>query len=269
VFYKQHIKELREGATRPDQRRFSLKEEACRHFIDLEYYSIGDSCIAKGLREEDALLLFPADSMNRHGRLPWHLQMMRYALIKAFKQGDRDAVIRISAECGHYIADACVPLHTTKNYNGQYTGQHGIHGLWESRLPELFEKEYRYWVGPAEYQYNFSDILWEIILSSHQAKDSVLNIERELNKNFRPERKYSWEFRGQQLIKVISPEYAEAYHRLLDGMVEERMKLAVKTIGSFWFSCWKDAGEPRLGDMKDLYTLPADTVTVGGDKECH
>jgi hypothetical protein len=42
---------------------------------------------------------------------------------------------------GHYIGDAHVPLHTTSNYNGQKTNQHGIHGLWESRIPEqLFDE---------------------------------------------------------------------------------------------------------------------------------
>ncbi len=43
------------------------------------------------------------------------------------------AILKLSAEIGHYMADAHVPLHANSNYNGQQTGQHGIHGLWESR----------------------------------------------------------------------------------------------------------------------------------------
>ena len=50
-----------------------------------------------------------------------------------------------------------MPLHTTENYNGQMTGQRGIHGFWESRLPELKSKDYDYFVGRAEYVENILD----------------------------------------------------------------------------------------------------------------
>jgi hypothetical protein len=47
------------------------------------------------------------------------------------------AILRLSADFGHYLGDLNVPLHTTMNYNGQLTGQEGIHGFWESRNPEI------------------------------------------------------------------------------------------------------------------------------------
>lgn len=51
---------------------------------------------------------------------------------------------KASADIGHYIADANVPLHTSENYNGQLTGQEGFHGFWETRLPELFIGSYSF-----------------------------------------------------------------------------------------------------------------------------
>jgi hypothetical protein len=54
-------------------------------------------------------------------------------LTRAFKEHDRERILRYSADLGHYIGDAHVPLHCTRNYNGQLSGQHGIHGFWESR----------------------------------------------------------------------------------------------------------------------------------------
>ena len=59
-------------------------------------------------------------------------------------------ILRISAEIGHYIGDAHVPLHTTENYNGQLSGQEGIHAFWESRLPEMFSDEFDFFVGTSE-----------------------------------------------------------------------------------------------------------------------
>jgi hypothetical protein len=34
---------------------------------------------------------------------------------------------------------------------GNLTNQVGIHGFWESRLPELFYEQYDFYVGPATY----------------------------------------------------------------------------------------------------------------------
>tara|TARA_B100000900_G_scaffold381441_1_gene367882 strand:- start:461 stop:703 length:243 start_codon:yes stop_codon:yes gene_type:complete len=60
-------------------------------------------------------------------------------------------VIKSAADIGHYVADACVPLHTISNYDGQFTNQKGIHALWESRIPELFTSDYDYFIGNAVY----------------------------------------------------------------------------------------------------------------------
>ena len=49
------------------------------------------------------------------------------------------------------------------NYNGQLTGQKGIHAFWESRLPELFSEDYDYLVGTAQYKYSVLDFAWETI----------------------------------------------------------------------------------------------------------
>ena len=35
---------------------------------------------------------------------------------------------------GHYIGDSHVPLHAVVNYDGQVTGQHGVHSRFESDL---------------------------------------------------------------------------------------------------------------------------------------
>ena len=38
-FYKKHIDFVTENAVNPDQRRYAVKEEAPRHFIDLDNYA--------------------------------------------------------------------------------------------------------------------------------------------------------------------------------------------------------------------------------------
>ncbi|MBK8081206.1 MAG: hypothetical protein IPK25_13560 [Saprospiraceae bacterium] len=73
-----------------------------------------------------------------------------------------------------------VPLHTTKNYNGQLTDQVGIHAFWESRIPELFaESNYDFFVGQAQYIDNPREYIWDIIIKAHSHLDSVLGIEKD------------------------------------------------------------------------------------------
>ena len=169
----------------------------------------------------------------------------------AFKSNDYDRILRTSADLGHYIGDAHVPLHTTRNYNGQLTNQKGIHGFWESRLPELFNDDYDFFVGKARYVENPLELAWKIVGESFAAKDSVLRFEAELNERFPSDRKYSFENRGASIMKVYSEDYSKEYDKLLDGMVERRMRQAIITVGSLWFTAWVNAGQPDLDLFKE------------------
>jgi hypothetical protein len=189
------------------------------------------------------------DRLSEHGILPWHLTRMYGQLVRAFEAGDVSRLLRLSADIGHYIGDAHVPLHTTENYNGQLTGQHGIHAFWESRLPELFADDtYDFWVGPAQYIEDPQSFFWGIVLESHRLVDSVLQVEARLRREFPADQQYCMEERGQGTLRTQCRAYAEAYHRAMGDMVERRMRASVHALGSVWYSAWLDAGSPNLGD---------------------
>jgi len=247
AFYKPNIQYLTEAAVNADRRRYAIVEEAPRHYIDIDHF--GDSALFKMPRYwKEAVEKYGEDTLKTHGILPWHIQVMYYRLKDAFMVKDPERILSLSADLGHYIADAHVPLHTTKNYNGQFTGQDGIHGFWESRLPELFSTNYNFFVGKASYLKNTQLEAWKAVTSSNQFLDSVFQIEKELTARFN-ERKYSFETKGKQTVKVYSVEFSTAYHEALSGMVEARMRGAVKMIGDFWYTAWVDAGQP---DLKEL-----------------
>jgi len=162
-------------------------------------------------------------------------------------QGNPDRILRLCAEMGHYIGDAHVPLHTTENYNGQLTDQVGIHAFWESRIPELFaDIQYDYLVGKAEYITNPKDYYWQVVLDSHQLLDSVLAIEKDLSLTFPKDKQYCYEDRLDLTVRLECRDYAEAYQRRLSGMVEQRMRDAILSIGSAWYTAWVDAGQPDM-----------------------
>lgn len=246
-FYKKHITYISEASVNPDRRRFAVPDEGPRHYIDIDHF--GDSAVYTMPRYwNDAVALYSEDTLKAYGILPWHIATVYYRLRDAFLVNDPQRILTLSADLGHYIADAHVPLHTTENYNGQLTGQEGIHAFWESRVPELLASEYDFFVGKAGYISNPQLKAWEAIVASHRELDSVLQIEQRLTRVF-GERKFSFETRGKQTIKVYSVEFSKAYHKALNGMVERQMRGAVKMIGDFWYSAWLDAGQP---DVKEL-----------------
>jgi len=187
------------------------------------------------------------DHFSEYGVLPYNLLRVQNNLTEAFRSGNEAAILRLSAEIGHYIGDAHVPLHTTENYNGEMTNQRGIHAFWESRIPELFaDKEFDALVGRAEYISEPADWYWDIVLTSHQLVDSVLQVEKQLSQEFPLDRQYCFEERLGRTVRVECTEYARAYQERMRGMVEERWRASIRAIGSAWFTAWVDAGQPDL-----------------------
>jgi hypothetical protein len=255
-FYKKNIRYITEAAVNPDRRRYTVVDEAPRHYLDIDHY--GDSALHKMPRYwNEAVAKYTEDTLKAYGIVPWHIHTLYYRLKDAFLLKDPSRILYVSADLGHYIADAHVPLHTTENYNGQLTGQDGIHGFWESRLPELFARNYDFFTGRAGYIPNTQLAAWNAVAGSNVLLDSVLLLEKRLTEKFGG-KKFSFETKGKQTIKVYSVEFSTAYHDALSGMVEQRMRDAIKMIGDFWYTAWVDAGQPDLKSLIDYVPTEAE-----------
>ena len=234
-----------------DYRRNSDPNEAPRHYIDIDDY--GDSAIYTMPRYwKQAVEKYSEDTLRAYGINPWHVAKTKEQLTFAFKNLNAKEILRISADMGHYIADGNVPLHTTHNYNGQYSGQYGIHGFWESRLPELYSDNYDFFVGKSTYVKNPQLRAWEATKAAHFALDSVFRFEKELTAKFSEDKKFGFEDRNGITTRVYSKEFSKAYHDMLNGQIEKRMKASIKMVGDFWYTCWIDAGQPNLDALLDF-----------------
>ena len=251
VLYKPNIDFITEHAVDPDMRRYAVAEEGARHFMDIDHYGTFpfDSLPRKW---NDAAARFSADTLQQYGIVPWYVQTMLYRLTDAFKEKNQARILKLSAEIGHYIADAHVPLHANSNHNGQYTNQQGIHGFWESRVPELLaEKEWDFFIGKAEYIKDPGKFIWQRVLESAAAADTVLRIERELTSQFPADQKFSFENRNGVIIRQYSSSFTKAYDTRLQGMVERRMRMAIFSVASFWYTAWVNAGQPDLTKLSN------------------
>lgn len=265
VLYKPNIQFLSDHAVDPDKRRYAIAEEAPRHFIDVDFYG-RYPYTELPRRYDSAVKKYSEDTVQANGIVPWWIQIMEQRLTNAFKEKNQAKILKLSAEIGHYIADSHVPLHASSNHDGQFTNQKGIHGFWESRVPELLaEKEFDFMIGKAQYINDIAGYTWSRVIESGAASDTVLKYEAELSHRFSPDQKYAFEMRNGKLVRQYSAAFTIAYNKKLNDMVERRMRESILSVASFWYTAWVNAGQPDLkqltnksfseDDLKEFETL--------------
>lgn len=254
-FYKKNIGYITDHAVDPDMRRYAVDGEAARHYMDIDHYGTYPFDNVPR-RWQEAVDKFTEDTLMAYGIVPYHIYKHYFWLVDAFRAQDAAKILKSSTDIGHYIADSNVPLHTTENYNGQLTGQKGIHGLWESRLVELFAEGYDFYIGKSIYFTDTQLEAWQWVLESHLALDSVLSFEKKLTEKMGSDQKYAFENRNNVLVRAYSKAFCTAYHQMLAGMVERRMRASILRVGSIWYTAWIDAGQPDLKKLIDKEIVP-------------
>jgi hypothetical protein len=249
ALYKPNIQFLSDHAVDPDKRRYAVAAEGARHYIDIDHYGVYPfDSLPRAWQK--AVEKYGSDTLQAYGIVPWHIQTMLFRLTAAFKAKDQVKILKLSADIGHYIADAHVPLHVCSNHNGQLTSQQGIHAFWESRIPELLAAtSWNFLLGKATYITQPASFIWSRVLESAAAADSVLRIERELTARFSSDQKYSFEPRNGQVIRQYATAYCHAYNQRLNNMIERRMQQSIMAVASCWYTAWVNAGQP---DLKQL-----------------
>ena len=244
--YKKNIIFITEHSVDADKKRYSIENEKYNHYIDIDSYNLPIDSIPRNWQKANEL--FNKDSILKHGILPWNILFVKYLLQKAFEENNLEKILQLSADLGHYIGDLHVPLHTTKNYNGQLSNQHGIHSLWESRMVELYSNEWNLFTGKATYIEKPTAIIWERLKESNKLTKQVFEYETEASNI--TANKFAYETVNQQVKKVYSQEFCENYKIMIEKMIENRLKLAITLTGSIWYTCWVDAGQPEIKQRK-------------------
>lgn len=251
AFYKAHASYLKTHSTDPDMRRYVMEAEACRHYLDGDHYEKAlpfDTLPHSFMKAVD---LYGKDSILAHGIVPWHILSVLTQLTEAFSLKQTKRVLKLSADLGHYVGDCHVPLHSTSNYNGQKTGQNGVHALWESRLTELYSPDFDLFTGEAAYINDPQTAVWLVFEESHRLVDSVLMAERKAREEIPSEYLYVWEPRGARVVKVPSVRFAGRFQEICQDMVERRLRASILLLGSLWYTAWVNAGSPDLSEFPE------------------
>jgi hypothetical protein len=242
-------------SVRPDQRRNEDSTEATKHFIDFEAF--GDSAAWKMPYSWDhAVSIYSTDSLLKYGYVPYYIIMMKDRLTNAFRDGKADSALFYATDMAHYIGDAHVPLHATLNYDGQLTGQRGMHSLWESLIPEIELSQYRLSSRhKAKYLKNPRAAIWTVMRISFSMVDDMLAKEKEVSRSFTDSTKYRVQVRNGRESRTYTSAFAKAYSRALGNSINDRLIASADMIADFWYTSWVDAGKPDL----DGWILPSFT----------
>ncbi len=225
----------------PDYRKDQDPEEPSRHFIDLELY--GEFPFSDLDLNYDRLVdRLGKERVEKNGTLLWAAQRTFEKLVEAFHRQNLEQILLYSADLSHYVGDLHQPFHTTKNFDGQLTGQLGIHSRFESELVNLYLERVPFLkaaptdLGPVMGQ------LHEVAVESYQWVDDILRVDRRVVSELEIDRK-------QYLGKANKgKKYPDQYFkRLFDevgGVLENRLNQAAYRVGCLWWMAWEKAGKP-------------------------
>ncbi len=225
-----------ERAIDPDLwRNAGFAEEPPNHFLDFDAYGkYPFNDLPRGY--DEALKKYGIDELRENGLLPWRTHEIAGRLIRGFEAVHKNGqyaysdIRFFSAIIGHYVADAHVPLHAVLNYNGQLTGQTGLHNRWEDELFVRYQKQLTIKPGALKPITHERDFIFETLLESSQLAAGVLAADKKAI--------------GDR--DVYDDRYFETFFTSTRPVLEKRLNDAITAVASVITSAWEQAGKPQL-----------------------
>jgi hypothetical protein len=220
---------LTNHASDADYRKDTDPTEAPKHYIDIEDYPewVATGRISQSL--DSVIALHGITFVTNTGTLPWTIVITVDSLTKAMRARNWDRAQQLAADLGHYVGDGHMPLHITRNYNGQYTGQTGVHSRYESSLIQKYQTEIVYTPEPAAYIPNVSDSVFQFIYLNYDYVDSIL---------------YDDSLAKAVTGSTSSTAYQALFWEKAKGFTIQLFKRASERLAALIYTAWKNAGSP-------------------------
>jgi len=236
-FFEHYRSDIVVRSIDPDTWRSIGWEDDPNHFIDFGMKELGKYPFSDLPREYGAALAkFGHATLDRIGRLPWREEEEFGNLRRAFEGFASESpyapndVVLFSAVASHYIQDANQPFHGSVNYDGQLTGNFGIHSRFERDLFERFQA--RLTVNPARPTpiLNIRDAAFDILLESYSLVDPILKADSDA-------------IAGKDLYDDA---YFEALFVKVRPVLERRLADSITATAGMIMGAWQQAGRPVL-----------------------
>ncbi len=229
-----------ERAIDPDLwRTVGWEEEPPNHFLDMDHEAFGPYPF-NGLPRDytDAVQKFGRQFIHTQGLLPWRTSEFYGRLQREFESLNRkpapgyasDNIVLFAAVIAHYVSDGHVPLHSVINYNGQLSGQEGLHSRWESELFERNRATLKIAPPPVKPVTVPREAMFEILLASNRATANV----------------FESDLKAAAGREFYDDDYFAAFAAGTLPTLERRLNEAISSVASFIVGAWEAAGKPAV-----------------------
>ena len=232
-FFNKFQTTIVEHAIDPDTwRTVGWEAETPRHFVDMDAYG------AYPFKElphgyEQAVQKYGREFVERNGTLPWRTEEIYKKLVEAFTQKApyaRENIKLFSSVIAHYTADAHVPFHAALNYDGQLTGQWGIHSRFESELFGRFKSTLQLRPRAVVPVASPREFMFDSLLASFTLVQPVLDADKAA-------------VQGRELYDDA---YFAAFFGKVKPILEKRISDSIADVASLITAAWAEAGRPPL-----------------------
>lgn len=235
-FFQRFKEEIVVRVVDPDLWRNAGWDDDPNHFVDFGMKELGAYPFTELPRDRDrALEKFGFRVMERVGYLPWREAEMFGQLRRTFEGFARQNGAYATSDlalfaplASHYIQDAHQPFHATNNYDGQLTGNDGIHARFERDLVEKFEARLTLAPGPAPPVRDPRAFAFETLLDSYTQVDAILEADRAAAA-------------GKD---AYDADYFEKFFVRVKPVLERQLNRAISATAGVIVGAWEAAGKP-------------------------
>ena len=242
VFY------LSEHSSDADWRKKDDPQEGPKHYIDIDNYS---SFVEHGKIPQDldsCILLYGEEFVVENGTLPWATLASYDSVVNAMKQGRWNDAKKYAADLGHYVADGHMPMHITKNYDGQLSGNKGIHARYEIYMIERYQDQITYTGSPAAQIEDIPGYIFSYLYKNYAYMDSILLADN-----------YATEMGNGNTTDT----YYIALWERTENLTIEMFKNASHSLAELLYMAWIDAGRPALnGEPSTLKERKSESAEI-------
>jgi hypothetical protein len=214
-------------ASDADDRKSWDPNESPRHYIDIENYPgfLSSGRIVQTV--DSAYLVYGSNFLQNNGLLPYSTLITFDSMKSAFARNDLHRVLYFAEDLGHYVADGHMPLHLTNNYDGQLSGQSGIHSRIESTLVNGHISSITYGGDTIHFINDVNGFVFQYIYNNHLYVDSLL-------------------YADSVAYAAASSHYNSTYYNNLwassGGMINTLFRNASKSLAELIYTAWVMTG---------------------------
>ena len=213
----------------PDQWMKKDPYERMRHYIFLDDYG-RFPYLKLPHSYQKAVARYGRGKIGRTGTLPWQIGAFSLRLTNDLRSHNWNQALADAAALGYYVADAHDPLNTTENYDGQLTGQTGLAQRFGVTLINHYKNFMAFSTTPATNIQDPTEHAFQIVLEANTWVDHILLADSSALDD----------------LPDYNEDYYDRFYTAVSSLARRELGQAADDTGSYWYTAWRNAGEPAL-----------------------